>query len=228
MAERTNLKRACFYVAAALGFFEETVPAFKVPGPIALLRLDGDLYTSTKVVLDNFYEHMQNAAWVIIDDYTWKPRMATSKLCKEAVDEFRLEHSITTPMTAIYGPMSWQVVGPEIRFKVRSGKRTPSYSLCSNNNLRLLQPLQVNKPPPGTQMGDAQIAEILSALGVGGNMLVFGLGNDSPFWHDSTDGQVIFLEVDWFESHGISIRMFWLSSTLCCISLAVLQTTWCA
>ena len=48
-------------------------------------------------------------------------------------------------------------------------------------------------------MGDAQIAQILSVLGVGGNMLVFGLGNDSPFWHDSTDGQVIFLEVHWFE-----------------------------
>jgi uncharacterized protein (TIGR01627 family) len=55
---------------------------------------------------------------------------------------------------------------------------------------------RVTKPPEGTQMGPEQIQEILSVLPKNGNLLVWGLGNDSPFWHDSTDGKVVFIEDD--------------------------------
>lgn len=56
--------------------------------------------------------------------------------------------------------------------------------------------VRVTKPPPGTQMGQTQVNNILKALGPDGNLLVWGLGNDSPFWHDSTTGKVVFLEDD--------------------------------
>ena len=52
------------------------------------------------------------------------------------------------------------------------------------------------RPPRGTQMGNEQIKEILDVLPVDGNLLVWGLGNDSPFWHDSTLGRVVFIEDD--------------------------------
>ena len=55
---------------------------------------------------------------------------------------------------------------------------------------------RVTEPPEGTQMGREQIKEILSVLPKDGNLLVWGLGNDSPFWHDSTDGKVVFIEDD--------------------------------
>ncbi|KAL4226316.1 hypothetical protein ACF0H5_014299 [Mactra antiquata] len=60
---------------------------------------------------------------------------------------------------------------------------------------------KITQPPPGTQMGQQQIDKILSVLPRNGNLLVWGLGNDSPFWHDSTDGKVAFIEesgTPWF------------------------------
>lgn len=54
----------------------------------------------------------------------------------------------------------------------------------------------VTRPPPGTQMGPEQIASIKRALGPKGNLLVWGLGNDSPFWNDATTGRVAFIEDD--------------------------------
>jgi uncharacterized protein (TIGR01627 family) len=55
--------------------------------------------------------------------------------------------------------------------------------------------------PLGTQMGEQQVAVITKALPRNGNLLVWGLGNDSPFWHDSTQGKVIFIEPKgvWFK-----------------------------
>jgi O-methyltransferase len=45
------------------GWFQETVPSDAAAvGPIALLRLDGDLYESTQVCLEHFYEAVVPAA----------------------------------------------------------------------------------------------------------------------------------------------------------------------
>lgn len=48
--------------------------------------------------------------------------------------------------------------------------------------------------PVGAQMGWNQVEKILAALPENGNLLVWGLGNDSPFWHGATTGRVVFLE----------------------------------
>ena len=45
-------------------------------------------------------------------------------------------------------------------------------------------------------MGHEQIASIQEALGPNGNLLVWGLDNDSPFWNDATTGRVAFIEDD--------------------------------
>ena len=50
-------------------------------------------------------------------------------------------------------------------------------------------------PPPGMQMGLKQIERIRKAIPEGGNILIFGFGNDSPYWDASTTGRVTFLEV---------------------------------
>jgi O-methyltransferase len=65
------------------GWFQETVPdAAGSVGPIAVLRLDGDLYESTRVCLDHLYENVVRGGFVIIDDY------GTFAGCRKAVDEF--------------------------------------------------------------------------------------------------------------------------------------------
>ena len=50
--------------------------------------------------------------------------------------------------------------------------------------------------PTNAQMGSEQIDHILDVLSPTGNLLVWGLGNDSPYWHNVTSGKVMFLEDD--------------------------------
>lgn len=53
------------------GWFQDTIPAYvqKNPIPIAMLRLDGDLYESTEVAMDKLYPMVSRGGIVIIDDY---------------------------------------------------------------------------------------------------------------------------------------------------------------
>jgi O-methyltransferase len=68
--------------ATVKGWFDRTVPSFKPPSPIALLRLDGDLYESTKVCLESLYQHVAAGGLIVVDDYgTWEG-------CARAVNEF--------------------------------------------------------------------------------------------------------------------------------------------
>lgn len=50
------------------GWFEETVPKSDT-GPIALLRLDGDLYNSTWVCLQHLFPKVISGGCIIIDDW---------------------------------------------------------------------------------------------------------------------------------------------------------------
>ena len=66
-----------------VGWFQDTVfAAARKIGDIALLRLDGDWYESTKVCLDALYDNVVPGGIVIFDDYL------TYEGCKKAVDEF--------------------------------------------------------------------------------------------------------------------------------------------
>ncbi len=67
------------------GWFQDTVPRAKEKGlikKIALLRLDGDLYHSTKVCLENLWDLVVPNGIIIIDDYRH------FEGCKKATDEF--------------------------------------------------------------------------------------------------------------------------------------------
>lgn len=65
------------------GWFHETLPAARPEiGPIAVLRLDGDWYESTKACLEALYGSVVPGGWVILDDYgTWEG-------CRRAADGF--------------------------------------------------------------------------------------------------------------------------------------------
>jgi hypothetical protein len=76
------------------GWFRDTIPPARV-NPISVLRLDGDMYESTWVVLTHLYSKLSPGGFLIIDDYGAVPG------CKMAVDEFRSKHSVTSPITEI-------------------------------------------------------------------------------------------------------------------------------
>jgi hypothetical protein len=66
-----------------VGWFQDTVPcASKTIKDIALLRLDGDWYESTKISLEGLYEKVVKNGYIIIDDY------GTFSGCATAIDDF--------------------------------------------------------------------------------------------------------------------------------------------
>ncbi len=69
------------------GKVEDTLSSNK-PEQIALLRLDTDWYESTKVELEELFDHVVPGGIIIIDDYGhWAG-------CKKAVDEFLAENDL--------------------------------------------------------------------------------------------------------------------------------------
>lgn len=81
------------------GWFKNTLPLAPIKS-IAVLRLDGDYYESTRDALTNLYKKVSVGGYVIVDDYgedSWT-------YCRKAVDEFRLEHGITDSMIRVDKP----------------------------------------------------------------------------------------------------------------------------
>ncbi|TQJ03197.1 TylF/MycF/NovP-related O-methyltransferase [Amycolatopsis cihanbeyliensis] len=75
------------------GYFRDTIPQSPIE-QVAVLRLDGDLYESTDVVLRHLYDRLSVGGYCIIDDYSLDP-------CVRAVEDFRAERGITDPIEKI-------------------------------------------------------------------------------------------------------------------------------
>lgn len=64
------------------GWFQDTLPRYREQiGDIAVLRIDGDWYESTRRCLENLYDNVVKGGYIIIDDYALVG-------CQKAVDEF--------------------------------------------------------------------------------------------------------------------------------------------
>jgi O-methyltransferase len=69
------------------GWFSDTLPPLQC-GPLALLRLDGDLYESTYVALEYLYPKVSGGGFVIVDDF------GVAAGCRQAVSDYRARHRI--------------------------------------------------------------------------------------------------------------------------------------
>jgi O-methyltransferase len=76
------------------GWFKDTLPTAPI-NQLAVLRLDGDMYSSTMDALQSLYHRLSLGGYVIIDDYGAVPN------CKQAVDDFRADHKITEQLHQI-------------------------------------------------------------------------------------------------------------------------------
>lgn len=75
------------HVSFLEGWFHETLPGFKAPNGIALLRLDADWYESTSICLDHLMPQVNEGGLVIVDDYyAWDG-------CAKAVHDFLCRNS---------------------------------------------------------------------------------------------------------------------------------------
>lgn len=87
------------------GWFRDTLPGAPT-GPLAILRMDGDMYESTMDALSNLYSRVSPGGYVIVDDY----RVVAG--CRTAVDEFRAKHGIRDEIIEIDGVgVYWQKTG---------------------------------------------------------------------------------------------------------------------
>ena len=76
------------------GWFEDTLPQYREKtGAIAVLRIDGDWYESTRCCLENLYDNVIPGGSIIIDDY--ESYIGTRK----ATDEFRRNRGIGTELS---------------------------------------------------------------------------------------------------------------------------------
>ncbi len=76
------------------GWFAETLPRAPLER-IAVLRIDADLYQSTREVLEALYDRVSPGGYVIVDDYSaFEP-------CRRAVDEFRARRGLHAPVQRI-------------------------------------------------------------------------------------------------------------------------------
>ena len=76
------------------GWFKDTLPTAPVE-QLAILRLDGDMYSSTMDSLTYLYPKLSAGGYVIIDDY------GAIESCRKAVNDFRISRNIETPVTPI-------------------------------------------------------------------------------------------------------------------------------
>jgi len=93
------------HVVFIKGWFKDTLPTLQI-GPIAVLRLDGDMYESTMVALKSLYNKVSMGGYVIVDDYCIRS-------CSKAIADFREANNITTQMQDIDGTgVFWQKEQP--------------------------------------------------------------------------------------------------------------------
>ena len=75
------------------GFFEHSLKNTDIK-QLALLRLDGDMYSSTIQVLEALYDKVSIGGYIIVYDYALNG-------CKKAIDDFIKERNITSELKII-------------------------------------------------------------------------------------------------------------------------------
>lgn len=97
------------------GWFAETLPQAPIKR-LAVARLDGDWYESTRDALCYLYPKLSAGGYLIIDDY------GLPLGCRQAVDEFRAAHQITEEIRWVnHQTIFWQVARP-IENRARVGE----------------------------------------------------------------------------------------------------------
>ena len=83
------------------GFFVYSLPTAPID-KLAILRMDGDMYSSTIQVFELLYDKLSIGGYLIIDDYALPG-------CRKAVTDFREKRGITEEMYQIdYSGVFWK------------------------------------------------------------------------------------------------------------------------
>lgn len=85
------------------GWFHETLPDAPIE-QIAVLRLDGDMYSSTMDALQALYDRVPDGGFVIVDDF------GAVDACRKAIHDFREERGVEAPIHEVdWTGVYWRV-----------------------------------------------------------------------------------------------------------------------
>jgi hypothetical protein len=79
------------HVEFVSGWIADSLPRAPI-GQLAILRIDVDLYSSTRQCLELLYDKVAPGGFVIVDDYGFL------QCCRDAVDGFRASHGVEEPI----------------------------------------------------------------------------------------------------------------------------------
>jgi len=96
------------------GWFRDTLPGL-ADRTFAVLRLDGDLYESTRDALVNLYPRLSPGGWLIVDDFH-------IPACVQAVTEYREAHGITAELHRVNWAAAWKKEAVRESHPVSSGR----------------------------------------------------------------------------------------------------------
>ncbi|EUC14718.1 TylF/MycF family methyltransferase [Paraburkholderia hospita] len=77
------------------GWFKDTLPTAPIER-LAILRLDGDMYSSTIQTLNALYQKVSPSGFIIVDGYALAG-------CRQAVDDYRQQRDIREPLQEVDG-----------------------------------------------------------------------------------------------------------------------------
>lgn len=101
------------------GYFNETLPAAPIER-LSVLRVDADLYESTKDVLNYLYPKLSIGGYAVFDDYL------NLNDCRKAVDEYRSTNNINDPIVRIDSrSIYWVKSEPSELPAIRNGVTSP-------------------------------------------------------------------------------------------------------
>jgi hypothetical protein len=84
------------HVVFVEGWFADTMPKLREEiGEIAILRLDGDYYTSTRDVLDQLYDKVVPGGFIIVDDY------GCYQQARDAIHDFWAEQGLAPDLIQV-------------------------------------------------------------------------------------------------------------------------------
>lgn len=81
-----------------IGLFADTLPGWAPPGPIGLVHVDCDLYSSTVTVLDNIGPHLRVGCYLVFDEWHGYPG------CEQHEQQAWSEYAARTGVV-------WKVIG---------------------------------------------------------------------------------------------------------------------
>ena len=105
------------------GWFSDTLPALKL-NKLSLLRLDGDMYESTIVALENLYPKLSVGGYVVVDDYGLPN-------CRRALADYREYHGIddefiTIDNSSVYWTKTKELDADKIEHRFKNTEPAPA------------------------------------------------------------------------------------------------------